>query len=197
MKTKTIELYEFEELPEDVQKKVLDNERYINVEDDFWYDYDGKTGFSKKEIEKYGLELEHSDDLLTYKKLYFSCDREWYIQFVDAEFKHEETARRFLGVPVELWDKVTWTINDKPYRETSTRLEWEYEEYDDEDNLIDEPPFNDRLILDTAVERFAEKVEEALIGLRNSYEYYLTDEAVKDTILANECTFTITGKMES
>ena len=44
--TKTIQLFKFEELSENAQAKALDNERYINVDGDFWYDYDGKTGFS-------------------------------------------------------------------------------------------------------------------------------------------------------
>jgi hypothetical protein len=196
MKTKTIELYTFEELPKDVQEKVLDNERHINVEDGFWYDYDGKTGFSQAEIEKYGLKLEHADDLLTYKKVYFDCGRSWYIQFVDAEFKHDETARKFLGVPVELWKKVSWTINDQPYRETNTRLEWEYEYENDEGDIEYDPTPKELKIIEQAVERFSDKVEEALRGLEKSYEYAMSDESVKETLVINDYTFTITGKME-
>lgn len=36
MKTKTIELYEYAELPEDIKEKVLQENRYINVEDSWW-----------------------------------------------------------------------------------------------------------------------------------------------------------------
>jgi hypothetical protein len=194
MKTKTIELYTFEELPEDIQAKVLDNERYINVDGDYWYDYDGKTGFNSKEIKKYHLDLEHSDDLITYKKIYFDLDRGWYIQFVDAEFKHDETARRFLGVPKALWNRVDWTINDTPGRETNTRLEWELM---DNDGYSCDATIKQAEILDRAVERFSDKVEEALRRLRDNYEYSTSDEAVKETILANEYTFTIDGKMDN
>jgi hypothetical protein len=192
MKTKTIDLYEFDELPEDIKEKVLDNNRWINVDDSYWYDYDGKTGFSAEEIERYGLELERSTDLLTYKKLYFSIDRSWYIQFVDAEFSHDETARKYLGVPGELWDKVDWAINDQPSRDGNTRLEYDPYTIDGEDFTAEE-----EAILEQAVERFSDKIEEALRGLQKEYEYQTSDEAIIETIKANEYTFRADGKMEN
>lgn len=36
MKTKTIKIYEFKELNEDIQKRVLENNRLINVEHEWW-----------------------------------------------------------------------------------------------------------------------------------------------------------------
>ena len=123
--TKTITLYKYNELPEDIQEKVLEKNRYINVEDGFWYDYDGKTGFSRKEIHKYHLDPQKSSDLLSYKKMYFSLDRDYFIQFVDAEFLDDETARKYLGVPKALWDQVDWRIVDCPSRNGNTRLEYE------------------------------------------------------------------------
>ena len=192
MKTKTIELYTFEELPEDIQEDVLDKYRDINVEVE-WWDYDGKTGFNSTEIKKYRLDMEYSDDLLDYKKIYFDCGQGWYIQFVDAEFKHDETARKFLGVPKSLWDQVEWTINDQPHRETSTRLEYESGYARDYRDFTPKQ----KAILDRAVERFSDKMEEALKGLRETYEYLCTDDAVKDTIIINEYTFTVGGKMDN
>lgn len=192
MKTKTINLYEFDELPENIKAKVLDNERFINVDSSHWYDYDGKTGFSQEEIDKYGLELEHSSDLLNYKNIYFDIDRGWYIQFVDAEFAHDETARRFLGVPKEVWGNTHWEFANKSYGGNSydsTKLQWEY----GNDFLTDEV----EAILNRAVERFADKMEEALRGLQKSYWYETSDEAIIETIKANEYTFRADGKMEN
>lgn len=195
MKTKTINLYEFEELPKGIQEKVLENERYINVDCD-WHDYDGKTGFDAKELKRMHLspeQYQNATDLLEHKKLYFDLDRGWYIQFVDAEFSDEEIARKFLRVPKKLWDVVCWRINDCPSRETNTRLEYEDWNQDTGKEFTDKQ----KEILDRAVELFSDKVDEALKDLRNSYEYLLTDEAVKETILCNEYTFTITGKLEN
>ena len=79
MKTVTYNTYKFDELSPEAQEHAIEKLRYINVEDGFWYDYDGKTGFSSEEIRKYRLDPQKSGDLLTYKKMYFSLDREWYI----------------------------------------------------------------------------------------------------------------------
>ena len=189
IQTTTKEVYTYDELPEDAKQRVLDKNWDINVDSDWWYDYDGKTGFSSAEIKKYRLDAEHCDDLLTYKKLYFNIDRGDYIQFVDAEFKHDETARKFLGVPKKLWEEVNWTILDQPFRNSNTRLAYEANDY--------EKAFTDKQIeiLDRAVERFADKIAEALKGLRNSYEYSTSREAIEETIKANDYEFDIDGNI--
>ena len=51
-------------------------------------------------------------------------------------------------------------------------------------------------ILDRAVEIFSDKMEEALRGLRDNYEYLVTDEAIKETIECNECDFTEDGDLD-
>ena len=190
MKTKTYNTYKFEELPVDVQEKVLDRYRYFNVEDSEWYDYDGKTGFNSKELAR--MKVKPADapcDLITYKKLYFDLDRSWYIQFVDAEFSNDEIARKFLRVPANIWNRVAWNIIDCPSREGNTRLEYEWEGDKELTKKQEE-------ILDRAVELFADKVSEALKGLRDTYEYLCSDEAVKDTLLANDYDFTEDGKID-
>ena len=193
IQTTTKEVYTYEELPEEIKRKVLEKHWDINVDGDWWYDYDGKTGFTSAEIKKYRLDMEHCDDLLTYKDMYFNIDRGSYIQFIDADFKHEETARKFLGVPAELWERVLWTINDCPHRETNTRLEWEFNYYDypEDEDFTDE----EKKVLDRAVERFADKVAEALTGLRNAWEWSTSREQIEETIKANEYEFDIDGNI--
>ena len=39
MKTIEINVYKFEELDKQTKEKVIENYRYINVEDTFWYDW--------------------------------------------------------------------------------------------------------------------------------------------------------------
>lgn len=196
MKTKTIDLYEFDELPDNIKAKVLDKNRYINVDGDWWYDYDGKTGFSSDEIKKYDLDIEEAGDLLNFDKVYFDLGRGWYIQFDGASFAHDETARRFLGVPEELWEVVRWEFSNKNYSGSShgtTKIEYEHV---DSYGFYQFTP-EEVEILDRAVERFAEKMEEALRNLEKDYEYQTSDEAIIETILANEYTFRADGKMEN
>jgi hypothetical protein len=196
MKTKTINLYEFDELSEDVKEKVLDNERYINVDDSHWYDYEGHTGFTSKELKRMRVDVKDApDELITWKNLYFDLDRGWYIQFTDAQWKDEEIARKFLRVPKKLWERVEWSFENANYGGNchgTTKLEFENSYWDDRD-------FTDKQaeILERAVEIFSDKMEEALKCLRSQYEWSVSDEAIEETILANDYTFTIDGNMEN
>lgn len=188
MRIKSYPVYKYDELSESAKERACEKLYDINVDHE-WYDYDGKTGFSQVEIDKYGLELEYSGDLLNYKKLYFDLDRANYIQFVDASFAHEDTARKYLMVPAELWQKVDFTINDQPGRNGDTRLEYEHSEGD---NFTDA----EIVILDRAVKQFSDKVHEALSGLRSQYEYLCTREAIEETIRANMYEFDERGNIE-
>lgn len=183
--TKTV--YKYDELPEESKEKVLEKHYDINVDYE-WWDYDGKTGFSAKEITRYHLQGFKECDLLEYKKLYFDLDRGQYIQFVDAEFTNTELARRFLGVPRPLWDRVDWRINDCPSRDGNTRLEYESSDYR-------EFTPKQTAILERAVERFSDKIHEAWSDLRKQYEYLMTREAIEETIRCNEYDFDLNGNI--
>src|SRR3989304_3050409 len=155
MKTKTITLYEYGELPDNVKSKVLDELRYINAEDSFWHDYDGKTGFTLAELKRMKVEVKDApDNLIKYKNIYFDIDAR-YIQFTDAKFSNDEVARKFLRVPGKLWDNVHWTFVNKGFggnRHNSTVIEYEPQYYDKE--------FTPKQveILDRAAEIFSEKM---------------------------------------
>lgn len=184
-KTVTYNLYQYDELSDDAKETALEWASDINVDWE-WWDFDGLTGFTAKEIATHHLK-NPPDDLLKYKEIYFDIDRNSYIQFKDARFTDDETARKFLGVPKALWENVYWTIHTFSHGETNTRLEYEH--------IYNEKDFTPKQkeILDRAVDRFADKVSEALRGLRDSYEYLTSREAIEDTIRANEYTFDIEG----
>lgn len=189
MKTVTYNTYKFSELSPEAQEKALENLRYINVGDSFWYEYDGKTGFTSTEIKRMKLQNNKDipDDLLKYKHLYFDLDRSWYIQFDDCDFSDDEVARKFLRVPRDVWNKTAW--NFTAGRDFTTKLIWEWMGEKD-------PTKRQEEILDRACEIFSDKMEEALKGLRDTYEWNLTDEAVKETIECNEYEFTEDGKLD-
>jgi len=185
---KTITLYAFSELPEDIQSKVLDNNRYINVEDGFWYDYDGKTGFSAKELSRMKVQIKDAPDgLLKFKNVYFDTDRSWYIQFTDCDFFDNEIARKFLRVPRDIWERVCWSFEN--HRENTTKLVYEWQGDKELTKRQEE-------ILDRAVEIFSDKMEEALKGLRDTYEFLLSDEAVKESLVINDCDFDENGDID-
>ncbi len=181
-------LYKFDELSEEAQEKALDNMRDINVQDIFWSDYDCKMGLSTKELKSRSMKSEHifSGD----NDCYFDVGRGSYIQFKDIEVENDDDFRRWLRVPKQLWLNSYYTIDKTPFRERNTTLEIE----PDKESRND---FTDREqeIIDRAIEIFDDKVSEALVNLRNSYEYQYSDEAVKETIEANEYEFTEEGKL--
>ena len=190
MKTKTYSTWKFEELPEDTQEKVLDHYRDINVDNSSWYDYDGKTGFTAKELKRMKIKdiyASNVNELLKYKTLYFDLYRSWYIQFVDADFVDDEIARKFLRVPADIWNRTCWNIVSGR-GELNTRLEYDWQGEKDLTKRQEE-------ILERAVELFSDKMEEALKGLRDSYEYLATDEAVKETLLCNDYDFDENGQI--
>jgi len=55
MKTIEIKLYKYEELDKQTREKVIENYRYINVEDTFWYDW------IKDDFNRLGLEIQAFD----------------------------------------------------------------------------------------------------------------------------------------
>lgn len=104
MKTKTITLYQFDELPDALRAKILDKYRYLNVEHSYWYDYDGKTGFSAKEIEEFGLEKFDECDALNYdyRKMTFDLEYTPHVQFHGCRMSNSEFVRTWLGIPSDL-----------------------------------------------------------------------------------------------
>ncbi len=187
MKIKTYATWKFEELDDNLKEKVLDNYRYFNVEDSYWYDYDGKMGFSESELKKLRINLEDSpEELITWQNLYFSIDREWYIQFIGAKFTDSEFARRFLRVPANIWNRVSWSFEN--YRDITTKLTYEWEGNK-------ELTKRQEMILDRACKIFSDKAEKALKDLRDNYEYLMTDEAVKESLIANDYDFDENGKI--
>lgn len=191
-RTRVDTVYNFDELSEEAKEHAIEKLWDINVDFD-WWDFDCLTGFSQAEMSKHHLTAEESKyDLLKYKHLYFDLDRAHYIQFDKCEFANDETARKFLGVPKALWNQVYWSFKNADYGgncHDNTRLEFEpqdgYKEFTEKQLVI----------LNRAVERFADKVEDCWRILRDEYEYSTSKEAIIETIHANEYEFTDEGDL--
>ena len=190
MKTVTYNTYKFDELSLEAQEHAIEKLRYINVDDSFWYDYDGKTGFTAKELKRMRVNPydSHADDLLKFKNVYFDTDRSWYIQFTDCHFSDDEIARKFLRVPRDIWERVWWSFENS-HRDSTTKLVYEWQGDKELTKRQEE-------ILDRAVEIFSDKMEEALKGLRDTYEFLLSDEAVKESLVINDCDFDENGDID-
>ena len=139
MKTIEIKVYKFDELDKQTREKVIENYRFINVEDTFWYDW------IKEDFIRLGLEIQE-----------FDLGRRNYIKIYIDNFKH--TSESILQ---EFGDSVGVKQTAKNYLD-------EYEK---------------------------EYSEDILSYIRLNYDWETSDEAIYQTIEANDYDFTIEGKI--
>jgi hypothetical protein len=179
---KEYDVFNYDELPEDAKQKALENYADINVDGDFWYDYDEKMGLNAKEAKKYGTDKIFGGDT----KVYFDLERGQYIQFPELKVVDEEGFRKLLGLPKSLWKKVKDDYAFENNRETNTSLNLgKYYDYTDQEQNM----------LRDAEEKFSDKIHEAWKNLRDTYEDQTSKEQIEETLRANEYEFTSDGKI--
>jgi len=109
MKTIEIKLYKYEELDKQTREKVIENYRYINVEDTFWYDW------IKDDFNRLGLEIQAFDlDRGNYAKIYID--------------NFEDTSKNIIK---EFGDSVLIKQTAKNYLDEFNKIQANYK--DDED----------------------------------------------------------------
>jgi len=174
MKTKTINLYEFDELSDKAKQKAIEGLNDINVDHE-WWDFifeDAKSigliidSFDTERYCNGRLEVSLSEccDLIT-KNHGEQCDT-------------YKTAKGFENQWGELVKKYSDGINTDEVAEGN-----EYDFDNDADEL--EAEFTQALL------------EDYRIILRKEYEYLTSKEAIIETIKANEYTFTENGELEN
>ena len=163
MKTIEIKVYRFEELDEQTKEKVIENYRYINVDNTFWYDC------IKEEFNSLGLEIKE-----------FNLDRGNYAKiYID---NLEETSKSILH---EFGDSVLIKQTAKNYINEYEKIQANFKEDEDIEREVE--------LLDEQYEK--EYSEDILSYLRSSYDWEISDEAITETIEANEYDFTTNGKI--
>jgi len=93
MKTIEIKLYKYEELDKQTREKVIENYRFINVEDTFWYDW------IKDDFNRLGLEIQEFDLNRNYVKIYienFEDTSNYIIEEFGDNVLIKQTAKNYL-----------------------------------------------------------------------------------------------------
>ena len=163
MRTIQINVYKFDELDELTQDKVIDNYRFINVDDTFWYEC------IKEDFSRLGLEIQAFDlDRGNYAKIYID--------------NFEDTSKNIIE---EFGDSVLIKQTAKNYLDEYNKIESNFKDDEDIERELE--------ILDEEYQK--EYSEDILSYLRASYEWEITDEAVINTIEANDYDFTTEGKI--
>ncbi len=163
MKTIEIKVYKFDELDKQTKEKVIENYRYINVDNTFWYDC------IKEEFDELGISITA-----------FNLDRGNYAN-IDV-WNFEDTSRSIIE---EFGDSVAIKQTAKNYIDEYEKIQANFKEDEDIEREVE--------LLDEQYEK--EYSEDILSYLRSSYDWEISDEAITETIEANDYDFTIEGKI--
>ena len=163
MKTIEIKVYKFDELDKQTREKVIENYRYINVDNTFWYDWI-KEDFIRLGLEIQGFDIGSGNAV----KIYID--------------NLEETSKSILH---EFGDSVLIKQTAKNYINEYEKIQANFKEDEDIEREVE--------ILD---EQYIKEYQEEVITFINTcYDWEISDEAILETIEANEYDFTTEGKI--
>ena len=172
MRAIEVKLYEFEELSAEAKEKAIEKNRTINVDFDWW----DCTCESMKEV---GVKIDSFD-------IYY---RTISIIIEDSEHTASKTIENF-GEGMEIVKISKQFIKDRDALIKRLGEGNDIAGYSVKEEFIDE---YDEEIEYLEEEYRKEMAEEILTWLRDEYEYLQTDEAVAETLIANEYDFTEDG----
>lgn len=174
MRETTIKLYHLTELPDDIQTKIISNMYDINVDYEWWnYLYDD----FKEALKEIGVYCE---------KFYFDLDRDSYIAMEKPSIKDTRLFLKYCKVNLrtqyarEILNKYGIQIQTKHHSGN-------YITHYVTKNGYDEQPELTECLNDT--------LQEFLSQLQQTYNYLTSEEAIRETIEANEYEFTQEGEL--
>lgn len=187
MRTIIVKVFPFEELSEGPQEKALSELADINVDYE-WWDIDGLLDLTQDEMDEVRIKSGDIESVLfSYEIREFDLERHQYLQLDKVIVSNDEAFRKFLKIPEDLWRRCSYYF-DNPTCDKNTYLELMIEDYEE---LTEE----ESAIICGAVDIMGSKIHEAWVSLRDNYEYLTSEEAIKDTIKANEYEFYENGKL--
>lgn len=175
MKTIEIQLYKFEELSEEVKKKVVERLMDINIDYDWWdsiYEDAGNIGLKISSFDIYEKQIEGS---------FAGCNNGLDVAFLIKE-NHGENCEMY-NTAIKFIDKYNEMFN-------------KYEDKNKKGYILDgkEQEFDDEL-RDMENDFLKAILEDYLVLLETEVEYRESDEAIIETIEANDYDFTVNGEI--
>lgn len=173
MKTVTITLYKFDELPAEVQEKAISKYSAINVDYSWWdYIYEDAWNVNLKITE-------------------FDLDRKYDIKG-SLLYEPANTAIEILNKHGK--DTDTHQLAEQYFSEYR-RVKFKYS-----DDIVSDVPIDKLDDFEEDLEPYNEQFEVDLLNcywrmLRDEYEYLTSEEQIKETLIANEYDFTIEGEI--
>jgi hypothetical protein len=194
-------VYKFNELPEDIQDKVLENLYDINIDFDWW---DGDLDEWKGKLKESGFDNGDINFSVFHSQgdgASFTADLKTILE--SRKDKYPVLYKYWMNDEIDLYGDVTRTDSRNGHKFTAkTRLDY--------DLCIDEDEYPDGFDLDTLYDTLraqADNLEDEIEDLRQSlcediyselskeYDYLTSREAIIETIEANDYDFTEDGKI--
>ena len=203
--TRTYKVWKYDDAPEEVQEKILENWREHHSGQDEWFTQDDflLDGGDTK-----------GNAIFRWKDLYYDLDRGQYIQFNDLQVKNEDEFYKLLGIPKKLQNKISYSF-DNPRGsygfEHNTEIEFreplgdtlakdgtyeDYMKYVNDEDKNDALTRNEFEVLQKAMEKFSDMVHNAWVHLKGNYEMEFEKDYIIDQINANDYSFTEDGKID-
>lgn len=179
--TKTITLYHFDELAEDIQDKVAEKLYDINVNYDWWE-------FVYEDAEKIGIDVTEFD---LYRRTIDGKLKEHLIDSINSVLsEHGQSTDTYSLAQSYLKDyneeyKIWIKQQNREGCEDWSEDDWRYEfKYSDEADIM--------------ARNYRKDMLETYLGVLNKeYEYLTSKESISETLLVNEYTFTEDGSVYS
>jgi hypothetical protein len=173
MRAETIkrELFTFDELSDEGKEKAIENLRYINIEDHEWWDY------VYSDAEDIGLKITEFDiDRGSYAHGNFTLSAEEVAANIIRD--HGETCETYKTAE-------NFLAEHNPV----------YADYMNEESENYESPESEDKLQEMESEFLKSLLEDYRIMLSKEYDYLTSEEAIRETIEANEYEFTEDGNM--
>jgi len=172
-----------------MKEKLLERYRYINVEDDLWYDYIIEN--FKNNMDKRGIEVGAVEFDLYYRTAAFDAVvYDWELFMKSLGYNEEELIEFAID---------HWSFRSKAWR---GKFDLDYDIFIPDEDVIDSySPYDDDLrtkvwrtilmeydpekIEEEVIETFEEASYDLLSKLEKEYDYLTSDEAVWQTLEAN------------
>jgi hypothetical protein len=159
-----IKAFQFEELDSQTKEKVIENNRVINVDTDFWYQCELDNFKHELKIKVNEFDIYRREINITIEDSFETA--QGIVNFFGKESSIVKTAKIFLKDRISV-----------------------YKSYEDDGYELD-------IQLEYLKEEFRKEIaEEILSMLTSQYEYEISDDAIKETILANEYEFQEDGEL--
>jgi hypothetical protein len=174
--TNSFNVYKFEELTEEQQRRALEKNYYINVEDDYW-----------KEIAEQDLQEDLSQVGITFKHVYFDADRRYWFAYLDKP--NIEDSRLFLKSALTAGYKPSLS-ECKEVLNNGLSIETRHYGCGNGSNYVSAWGEIDALTeyLKTFMEKF-------LTNAESQYEYVTSEESLRETFTECDYEFTEDGKI--